>query len=114
MKSAGIAGRDQRRDLLLFVRLPVDEGLDVRMIDVEADHLGGAPGGAAALDRAGRAIADPQEAHQAGGGAAAGKRFALAAQVREIGAGAGAIFEEARLADPEVHDAAFADQIVID
>ena len=31
-----VAGRDQGRDLLLLVRFPVDEGLDVRMVDIEA------------------------------------------------------------------------------
>ena len=77
---AGIAGRDQRGDLLLLVRFPVDELLDVGVIEIEADHLGGAAGGAAALDRAGGAVADPEEAHQAGRGAAAGERFAFAAE----------------------------------
>ena len=47
-------------------------------------------------------------------GAAAGKRFAFAAQIGEVRAGARAIFEEARLADPEIHDAAFADEVVVD
>ena len=34
---------DQRRDLLLFLHLPVDIGLDVGVIDVDDHHLGGAP-----------------------------------------------------------------------
>ena len=33
---------------------------------------------------------------------------------REIGAGAGAVLEDARLADPEVHDAALVDEVVVD
>src|SRR5581483_1632935 len=51
---------------------------------------------------------------QAARAAAAGKPFAFTAQARKIGAGAGAIFEQARLAHPEVHDAAVVDEVVID
>ena len=105
---------DQGGDLLLLDHLPVDELLDVGMIEIENDHLGGAARGAARLDGAGRAVADLEEAHQAARLAAAGERFAFAAQGGEIGAGAGAVLEDARLADPQVHDAAFVDQIVAD
>src|SRR5690606_38850641 len=44
--------------------------------------------------------------------AAAGELFALAAQMREVGAGAGAVFEQARLAHPQIHDAALVDEVV--
>ena len=54
---------DQRRHLLLFLHLPVDILLDVRVIDVDHHHLGGAPRGAARLDGAGRAVADLEEGH---------------------------------------------------
>ena len=84
------------------------------MIDVDHHHLGGAAGGAAGLDRAGGAVADLEEAHQAGGAAAAGQPFAFAAQPREVGAGAGAVFEQPRLAHPQVHDAALVDEVVLD
>ena len=77
-------------------------------------HLGRAAGGAAGLDRPSRAVADLQEAHQAGGLAAARQFLALTAQRGEVGAGAGAVFEEPRLADPEVHDAAVADEVILD
>jgi len=40
------------------------------MVDVDHDHLGGATGGAARLDGAGGAVADLEEAHQAGRAAA--------------------------------------------
>src|SRR5690606_8459747 len=73
-----------------------------------------APGGAAALDGPGGAVTHAQEAHQPRGGAAAGQRLALAADAGEVGAGAGAVLEDARLADPEVHDAAFVDEVVLD
>ena len=66
------------------------------------------------LDGAGGAVADLEEAHQAARLAAAGQRLALAAQRGEIGARAGSVFEDARLADPQVHDAAFVDQVVGD
>ena len=47
---AGSAARadDQVGDLLLLDDLPVDEFLDVGMVEIEDDHLGGAAGGAAA------------------------------------------------------------------
>src|SRR5207302_8272616 len=46
--------------------------------------------------------------------AAAREAFTGAAQAGEVRAGAGAVFKETRLADPEVHDAAFIHQIVRD
>ncbi len=84
------------------------------MVGVDHDHLGRAARGAAGLDGASRAVADLEEAHQAARAAAAGQPFAFAAQAREVGAGAGAVFEQARLAHPEVHDAALVDEVVID
>src|SRR5690606_8818625 len=105
---------NHRRNLQLLAGLPVDEGLDVRVIDVERDHFRGAAGGAARLDGASGAVADLEEAHEAGGGAAAGEGLALAADLAEVGAGAGAVLEDARLADPEVHDAATVDEVILD
>ena len=37
-----LGARDEGRDLLLFQHLPVDVLLDIRVIDVDDDHLGGA------------------------------------------------------------------------
>ena len=104
----------QRGDLLLLDHLPGDEVLDVGMVDVDDDHLGGAPGGAARLDGAGGAVADLEEAHQARRLAAARERLALAAQVGEVRARARAVLEEPRLAHPEVHDPALVDEVVPD
>ncbi len=84
------------------------------MIDVEHHHFGGAARGAARLDGAGGAVADLEEAHQARRFAAAGQTLVLGAECREIGAGAGAIFEQAGFAHPQIHDAAVIDQIVGD
>src|SRR5690606_38342180 len=39
---------------------------------------------------------------------------ALAADLAEVGAGAGAVLEDARLADPKVHDAATVDEVILD
>jgi hypothetical protein len=52
---------DEVGDFLLFLDLPGDELFDVRMIEVEDDHLGRPPRRAARLDRAGCAVADLQE-----------------------------------------------------
>ena len=105
---------DQARDLLLLDHLPVDELLDIGMIDIEDHHLGGAARGAAGFDGARGAVADFQKAHQAGRLAAAGELLAFAAQLREIRAGAGAVFEQARFAHPQIHDAALVDEVVRD
>ena len=56
---ADLGAGHERRDLLLLLHLPVDVGLDVGMVDVDHHHLGGAPRGAARLDGAGGAVADP-------------------------------------------------------
>jgi hypothetical protein len=114
VRSQVLHALDERGDLDLLADLPVDELLDVRVVDVQADHLGRAARGAARLDRARGAVADLQEAHQARAAAAARERLVLAAQVREVGARARAVLEEARLARPQVHDAALADQVVAD
>ncbi len=98
--------------LLLLDHLPVDEGFDIRMVDIADHHLGGAACGAAGFDRTGSAVADLEETHQAGGFAAAGQFFILAAHAREIRAGAGAVFEQPRLAGPQIHDAALVHEVV--
>ncbi len=84
------------------------------MVGVDHHHLRRAARGAAGLDGARGAVADLEEAHQAARAAAARQPFAFAAQAGEVGAGAGAVFEQAGLAHPEVHDAALVDEVVID
>src|SRR6185437_7061442 len=111
---ADLRASDERRHLLLLEHLPVDVFLDVGVIDVDDDHLGGAARRAARLDRAGGAVADLEEAHQARRLAAAGQTLAFAAQIGEVGAGAGAVLEQARLAHPQIHDAALVDEVVVD
>src|SRR5207237_1350668 len=89
---------DEDAGLVLLLHLPVDEALDVGVVHVQADHLGGAAGGAARLDGAGGLVVDLEEAHQAAGGAAGGELLALGADLREVRAGAGAELEDAHLA----------------
>ncbi len=105
---------DQRRHLLLLAHLPVDVVLDIRVIDVDHHHLGRAARGAARLDGAGGAVADLEEAHQARRLAAARQALAFAPELGEVGAGARAVFEQACLAHPQVHDAALVDEVVLD
>ncbi len=99
-------------DLLFLDDFPVDEIFDVGMVDINHHHFGGAPCGATRFDGPGCAVANFQKAHQAGRFAAARKLFAFAAQRREIGACAGAIFEQACLTRPKVHDPAFVDEVI--
>src|SRR5262249_61111707 len=93
---------------------PAAVRLGCAVTDVDAHHLGGARRGAARFDGPRRAVTDLEEAHQAGRLAAAGKPLAFAAQRGEIRAGAGAVFEQARLAHPQIHDAALVDEVVGD
>ena len=53
---AVVACLHERPGLLLFDDLALDEVFDVRVIDVEDDHLGGAAGLAAGLDDAGKRV----------------------------------------------------------
>ena len=97
---------------MLFDHLPVDERLDIGVVGIDDHHLGRAAGGAAGFDRTRCPVADFQEPHQAGRPPAAGQLFAFAAKRRKVGAGAGPVFEQPRLAHPQVHDAAVIDQII--
>src|SRR5690606_35158884 len=114
MDAARLAASDQRRDLLLLANLPIDELLDVRMVDVDDDHLGGASRGATALDRAGGSVPDAEEAHQAARTAAPGQRLAFGTDAREVGARARTVLEEPRFTDPQIHDAVLPDEVVVD
>ncbi len=104
----------QRGDLEFLADLPVDEILDIGVIEIETDHFRGPAGGAARLNRTGGAVADLEEAHQPAALATAGKGFIFSAHFREIGARSAAVLEEARLARPEVHDAPLVDEVIAD
>ncbi len=98
------ARRDEQLGLGLLVGLPADEVHDLRMVHVQADHLGRAARGAAGLGGAGALVEHLQEGHQARGGAAAGELLVLAAQVGEVGAGARAVLEHARFLLQQLED----------
>ena len=54
----GLEAFDQRGHLQFFAHFPIDEHLDVRVIEIEAAPSCGPAGGAARFDRAGGAVAD--------------------------------------------------------
>src|SRR5262249_39102680 len=74
------------------------------MVDIEDDHLGGAPSLAAALDDAGKGVKALHKADRAGGDTAAGERFLAAAQRGEVGAGARTPLKEHAFGAGEAHD----------
>ena len=104
---------DKGSYLLLFDHFPVDIFLDIRMVDIHCHHLGRAAGRAARFDGPGGTVANPQEAHQPRGFAAARQALAFTAEAAEVRSGAGPVFEQPCLADPQIHNAAFIHQIVI-
>jgi hypothetical protein len=108
------AAGGQHGHLALLGHLPVDEGLDVRVVQVQAHHLGRPAGGAAGLDGARRPVPHRQEGHEPGGAATAGQRLLGAPHLGEIGAGPAAVLEDAGFPGPQVHDPARVHQIVLD
>ena len=98
------AGVAQRTGLLLLTGLAPDELLDIGVIGVEDDHLGGAAGLATGLDRAGRRVGATHEAHRTGGGAAALEELLGGPDAGQVDAGAGAALEDRALLDVPVED----------
>src|SRR5690606_33593553 len=88
------AGVPQDADLLLLLDLGLDEVLDVRVVHVEDDHLGGPAGGAAGLDGAGGGVGAAHEGDRAGGVAAGGQQFLGGTGPGEVQAGTGAALED--------------------
>ena len=84
MPGGELGAGDERGDFLLLDDLPIDESLDVGMVDVDDDHLGGAPCRAAGFDRAGGTVADSQEAHQPRGTSASGERLGFASDLEKF------------------------------
>jgi hypothetical protein len=91
---AVVPGVDERPRLLLFLDLAIDELFDVRMVDVEDDHLRGAPGLAAGLDDARKRVETLHERDGTGRGASSGKKLTRRANGRKIRTGAGTVLEE--------------------
>ncbi|OQA37758.1 MAG: hypothetical protein BWY56_00657 [Acidobacteria bacterium ADurb.Bin340] len=105
--------RGHHGHLPLLLNLPVNEGFDVRVVQIEGHHLGGPARGAAALDGARGPVAHCQEAHEAGAAPPAGKGLLGAPDTAEVAAGAGAVLEDAGFAHPQIHDAAGVHQVVL-
>ena len=95
---------DQRVGLLFLLPFALDELEHVGVPDFERLHLGGTPRFSAAFDDAGDRVVNPHERKRARGGAPARKFFAMAADGRQIGAGAAAELEQHRLAGRQPHD----------
>src|SRR5690606_16561505 len=91
------AGVPERADLVLLARLALDELLDVRVVDVEHDHLRRAPGGTARLDRARRGIGTAHEGNRAGRRASRGQQLLGRADAGEVQAGTGTALEDQAL-----------------
>ena len=98
------AGVAQRARLALLDRLAPDEVLDVGVVDVEDDHLGGAARLAARLDRAGRRVGAAHEAHRARRGAAALQVLLRRADPRQVDARARTALEDGPLFPVPVED----------
>src|SRR5581483_6504481 len=96
-----VARRLEDARLLLLLGLAPDELLDVRVVDVEDDHLRGAPRLATGLDRAGRGVGAAHEGDRPGGVAALRELLLRRAEAREVDARARAAPEDDALAaDP--------------
>src|SRR6185295_2715219 len=93
VEAALVAGVDEGPGLALLDLLAADEVHDVRMVDVENDHLGRPAGLAAALDDAGEGVEALHEGDRTRSRAAAGQRLAGGTQLGEVAAGAGAVLE---------------------
>jgi hypothetical protein len=68
-------GVAENANLLLLTRFRLDELLDVRVVDVENDHLGRAAGGATGLDGARACVRAPHERDRSRGVPARGEQL---------------------------------------
>ena len=90
-------GVAQRPDLVLLTGLGLDELLDVRVIDVQDDHLRGAPSGAAGLNGSGRGVGAAHEGHGTGCGATRAEQLLGGPDAGEVQAGPGTTLEDESL-----------------
>ena len=91
---AVIAGLHQGPGFHFFLGLALDELGDIRMVDVQNDHLGGAAGLAAGLDDAGEGIEAAHKAQRPAGGATAGEGFHGSADAGKVSPGTRSPLEE--------------------
>ena len=97
-----------------FAHFPVDEIFHVRVIQIQAAHLGRTAGGPTRLDRARRPIPNLQKAHQPRRFPATAQGFLCAAHPGKIGTGPRTILEQACLAGPQIHQTTGVYQVVAD
>ena len=102
-----------RGHLLFFDHLPVDELFNIGMVQVQTHHFGGPPGGAAGFDCTRRPVSDPEEGHQPGRFSSTRQRLVFSPEPGKVGSGARPVFEQAGLADPQVHNSPVVDEVVI-
>ena len=105
---------DQRRNLNFLADFPIYKRFDIRMIDIEAAHLCSSPSCPSRLDRSCGTVADLEETHQSRTLSAAGERLAVSAKAGEICACSRSILKESRFAYPQIHNAAFIHQVIVD
>ena len=98
------AGVAQGADLVLLARLGHHELLDVRVVDVEDDHLGRTTRGAARLDGARGRVGAAHEGDRTGRRTAGGEELLGGADAGEVEAGAGAALEDEALLLVPVED----------
>ena len=98
------AGIAQHTGLALFLHLAPDELLDIRVVGVQDDHLGGTSGLATRLDRAGRCVGAPHEAHRARCGAAALEQLGAGADLGQVDARTRTALEDHALLAVPVED----------
>ena len=99
------AGVAQHTRLALLFGLAPHELLDVGVVDVEDDHLGGTPSLATALDRAGRRVGAAHEADRSACRAATVQQLVAGADVGQVDARSGATLEDHALFAVPVEDA---------
>ena len=91
---------------LLLDHLPVDKIFNIRVISITDHHFCRPAGGAAGFNSPCGPIANFQKSHQPGRLSAAREVLTGAAQRREVGPCARAVFEQTRFTHPKIHDPA--------
>ncbi len=99
-----VAGVAQSADLVLLASLGLDELLDIRVVDVKDDHLGGTPSRTPGLDGAGRGVRPAHEGHRTGRCAAGGQQLLAGADAGQVEPRAGTALEDPTLLAVPVED----------
>ena len=103
---------DDGCNFLLLQHLPVDVLFYIGVVGINDHHLSRATCGAAGFDGTGCTVTNFQKAHQAGGFTTTRQRFACTAKRRKVCTRAGAILEQTRFTNPQVHNPALVHQVI--